>query len=87
MGRRSGSHPKSIGEPGGSRQESSGESKLWCNHTLHLVDSAGNQTGSWIGEKSRFGTRFSCPHCGKFYGYLPKNGPRAFVSSGESSRE
>ena len=42
-----------------------------CQHTLHLTDSQGQPRGSWVGEPTKHGTRFSCRCCGKFYGYRP----------------
>lgn len=42
-----------------------------CEHTLHLFDGQGKITGSWHGEETENGIRYSCRHCGKFYGYQP----------------
>ncbi len=42
-----------------------------CDHTIELFDQQGRIRGSWIGEDSPDGTRYSCRHCGKFYGFQP----------------
>lgn len=82
MGKRSVVGAKPKGGADGSKQERTGETNFGCDHTLHLVDSDGRQTGSWIGETTTHGTRFSCSGCGKFYGYLPKKNQSTDVSSG-----
>ncbi len=42
-----------------------------CDHAIQLIDQHGKIRGSWMGEDSQNGTRYSCRHCGKFYGYQP----------------
>lgn len=42
-----------------------------CDHTIELHDQHGQIRGSWKGEETAHGIRYSCRHCGKFYGYQP----------------
>ncbi len=51
--------------------DSSQQAELVCDHTLELFDEQGQIRGSWAGEDSSNGIRYSCRHCGKFYGYQP----------------
>lgn len=60
-----------TGRPGTSRATSVRLSESLCRHTLHLVDQNGARCGSWIGENTPEGIRYSCRNCGKFYGYAP----------------
>lgn len=46
-------------------------SELVCDHTIELFDRNGRLRGSWIGDDSPNGIRYSCQHCSKFYGYQP----------------
>ncbi len=49
-----------------------------CDHTIELFDQHGKIRGSWKGEDSPNGIRYSCRHCEKFYGYQPhKNSQEA----------
>ncbi len=45
--------------------------ELVCDHTIELFDQQGRVRGSWVGEDSPNGIRYSCRKCGKFYGYQP----------------
>ena len=45
--------------------------RVECDHTIELFDQYGKIRGSWKGEDSPSGIRYSCRNCGKFYGYQP----------------
>lgn len=45
--------------------------ELACDHTIELLDQYGKLRGSWKGEDSSNGIRYSCRNCGWFYGYQP----------------